>query len=82
MGQNEAWAECCICFEQVPVSGLARMDCGAPMNVCLRCAERPRWACPSCGHPGYVVLGVLRCGNAGCQDTREFDPATGDARYA
>jgi len=53
MGQSEAWAECCVCFEDVPVSGLARMDSGAPMNVCLRCVGTDhRIACRRCGTSG------------------------------
>lgn len=40
-----------------------------------------RWACPRCGSTGYVVGGVLRCGNAGCLDTAEYDPDTGDRLY-
>ena len=39
------------------------------------------WACPRCGSTGYVVGGVLRCGNAGCPDTHEYDPATGERSY-
>lgn len=37
-----------------------------------------KWACPRCGWTGYVVNGVLRCGNEGCHDTGEYDPATGE----
>src|SRR5690242_4432979 len=30
-------------------------------------------ACPRCGSTGYVVADVLRCGNAGCANTHEYD---------
>lgn len=40
-----------------------------------------RWACPRCGSPGYVVADILRCGNEGCPNTHEYDPATGDRDF-
>jgi hypothetical protein len=40
-----------------------------------------RWACPRCGSPGYVVADILRCGNEGCPNTHEYDPATGERQW-
>lgn len=37
------------------------------------------WACPRCGWTGFVGIdGILRCGNAGCPNTDEYDPADGE----